>query len=64
MCLKHTLDCHYTSRSFRQQLWRYGIQQSLSRRGNCWDNAPIERFLEALKQSGCHVEVMKIPLMQ
>ena len=34
---------HYTSRNFRQLLWRYQIKQSLSRRGNCWDNSPMER---------------------
>lgn len=28
---------HYTSRQFRQLLWRYRIRQSMSRRGNCWD---------------------------
>jgi putative transposase len=28
---------HYTSTSFRQYLWRYRINQSMSRRGNCWD---------------------------
>ena len=28
-------------------LWRYRIKQSMSRRGNCWDNAPMERFSEA-----------------
>ena len=27
--------CHYTSKRFRQQLWRYQIKQSMSRRGNC-----------------------------
>ncbi|WP_044077071.1 DDE-type integrase/transposase/recombinase, partial [Escherichia coli] len=31
---------HYTSRQFRQLLWRYRIRQSMSRRGNCWDNSP------------------------
>ena len=41
--------CHYTSRKFRQQLWRYQIKQSMSRRGNCWDNAPMERFFRSLK---------------
>lgn len=41
--------CHYTSVEFRQQLWRYQIKQSLSRRGNCWDNAPMERFFRSLK---------------
>ncbi len=40
---------HYTSRKYRQTLWRYQIKQSLSRRGNCWDNAPMERFFRSLK---------------
>ncbi len=41
--------CHYTSQEFRQYLWRYQIKQSMSRRGNCWDNAPMERFFRSLK---------------
>ena len=41
--------CQYTSLSFRQQLWRYQMSQSLSRRGNCWDNSPMERFFRSLK---------------
>ena len=41
--------CHYTSKLFRTQLWRYGIRQSLSRRGNCWDNSPMERFFRSFK---------------
>lgn len=41
--------CHYTSTHYRQLLWRYQIKQSLSRRGNCWDNAPMERFFRSLK---------------
>ena len=40
---------HYTSIKFRQYLWRYQINQSMSRRGNCWDNAPMERFFRSLK---------------
>ncbi|WP_421508280.1 IS3 family transposase [Erwinia rhapontici] len=40
---------HYTSRKFRQLLWRYRIKQSMSRRGNCWDNSPMERFFRSLK---------------
>jgi putative transposase len=39
----------YTALSFRQTLWRYQIQQSMSRRGNCWDNAPTERLFRSLK---------------
>ncbi|HDP9027268.1 TPA: IS3 family transposase [Escherichia coli] len=40
---------HYTSRQFRQLLWRYQIRQSMSRRGNCWDNSPMEHFFRSLK---------------
>ena len=41
--------CHYTSIQYRQVLWRYQIKQSMSRRGNCWDNSPMERFFRSLK---------------
>jgi putative transposase len=41
--------CHYTSLAYRQMLWRYQIEQSMSRRGNCWDNSPMERFFRSLK---------------
>jgi putative transposase len=41
--------CHYTSLSFRQRLWQYRMTQSMSRRGNCWDNSPMERFFRSLK---------------
>ena len=41
--------CHYTSRQFRQLVWRYRLTQSMSRRGNCWDNSPMERFFRSLK---------------
>lgn len=39
----------YGSRSFRQRLWRYRFTQSMSRRGNCYDNAPMERLFRSLK---------------
>ena len=58
------LGCHYTSLKFRQTLWRYQIKQSMSRRGNCWDNAPMERFLEVLKQNGCQQRVINLFLKQ
>lgn len=41
--------CHYSSKSYRRLLWRYRMKQSMSRRGNCWDNAPMERFFRSLK---------------
>ncbi len=40
---------HYTSRQYQQLLWRYRIKQSMSRRGNCWDNSPMKRFFRSLK---------------
>ncbi|MGP8292533.1 IS3 family transposase, partial [Vreelandella zhanjiangensis] len=39
----------YASRKFRQRLWRYRMKQSMSRRGNCWDNSPMERLFRSLK---------------
>ncbi len=41
--------CHYTSMAFQQQLCRFQIKQSMSRRGNCWDNAPMERVFRSFK---------------
>lgn len=41
--------CHYTSKSFREALCDYQITQSMSRRGNCWDNAPMERCFRSFK---------------
>ena len=41
--------CHYTSEAFRLKLEEYNIVQSMSRRGNCWDNAPMERFFGSIK---------------
>lgn len=39
----------YTSRKFQEELKRHDILQSMSRRGQCWDNAPTERFFGTLK---------------
>lgn len=36
--------CHYASRAYRSSLRSMGIAQSMSRRGNCWDNAPMESW--------------------
>lgn len=40
---------HYTSPKFQKLLRKYGIGQSMSRRGNCWDNAPQESFFGHMK---------------
>lgn len=39
----------YASSNFREQLRVRGCRQSMSRRGNCWDNAVAESFFSALK---------------
>lgn len=41
--------CHYTSNSYRSLLEELEILQSMSRRGNCLDNAPIESFFGHMK---------------
>ena len=40
---------HYTSPRFQRILKKYKIGQSMSRRGNCWDNAPQESFFGHMK---------------
>jgi transposase InsO family protein len=39
----------YAAGQFRRTLARYGIVQSMSRTGNCWDNAVVESFFSSLK---------------
>ena len=41
--------CHYTSMRFIQLVNNRGLRQSMSRRGNCWDNAPQESFFGHMK---------------
>ena len=41
--------CHYTSYAFIQKLKDEKFVQSMSRRGNCWDNAPQESFFGHMK---------------
>ncbi len=40
----------YASTDFQARLEAKGILCSMSRRGNCWDNAPVESFFGTLKQ--------------
>ena len=46
--------CHYTCIKFIDLLKNKDIRQSMSRRGNCWDNAPQESFYGHMKD-----EIMK-----
>ena len=41
---------HYTSIDFRELVSDLNLRQSMSRRGNCWDNAPQESFFGHMKQ--------------
>ena len=41
--------CHYTSRAFIEKLKDNDFLQSMSRKGNCWDNAPQESFFGHMK---------------
>lgn len=42
--------CQYASADFQSLLARYGFRSSMSRKGDCWDNAPVESFFGSLKQ--------------
>lgn len=48
---------HYTSYKFIQVVTDAGLRRSMSRRGNCWDNAPQESFFGHMKDeidlTGC-----------
>jgi putative transposase len=39
----------YASDEFKKLLKQYGVTQSMSRKGNCYDNAPMESFFHTLK---------------
>jgi putative transposase len=55
---------HYTSPVFQALVKNFNLNQSMSRRGNCWDNAPQESFFGHFKdeayikpcQSLCELE--------
>ena len=40
----------YTSYDYQNALRAHGIECSMSRRGNCWDNAVVESFFSSLKK--------------
>ena len=44
----------YAAEPYRKVLKRHGIKQSMSRRGNCLDNAPMESFFASLKKEHVH----------
>lgn len=46
--------CQYTSTQYRDYLAKHGIEVSMSRKGNCWDNAVAESFFGTLKNELVH----------
>jgi len=54
--LKHHSDrgSQYTSAEYRKALELNGITSSMSRKGNCWDNAVAESFFGGLKKELVH----------
>lgn len=43
----------YCSHAFRERIEGHGFLQSMSRKGDCWDNAPAESFFKTLKSELC-----------
>jgi transposase InsO family protein len=44
----------YASNAYRQLLEGYGMKMSMSRKGDCWDNAVMESFFGTLKKELAH----------
>ena len=44
----------YASKAFRKLLKAHGLKGSMSRKGDCWDNAVVESFFGSLKQERVH----------
>ena len=43
-------DSQYASHDYQKLLKQHKMIGSMSRKGNCWDNAPVERFFSSLKR--------------
>lgn len=44
----------YCSAAYRALQASYGMQTSMNRKGDCWDNAPMESFFDAIKTENLH----------
>jgi putative transposase len=49
----------YASAEYRRLLNQFGMKQSMSRKGNCWDNAPMESWFASLKKEQVHLQHFK-----
>lgn len=44
----------YCAHAYQKRLRQFGMQPSMSRKGNCWDNAPMESYWGSLKTEFVH----------
>lgn len=51
--------CQYRSASYQKYLKNNNIQPSMSRKGNCWDNAKAENFFSIIKNEFYYVQRFK-----
>lgn len=51
----------YASEEYRSLIQKHGLIQSMSRKGNCWDNAPMESFFDTFKTEHAYHEVYRNP---
>ncbi len=49
----------YASEHYQELLKKHDITCSMSRKGNCWDNAPMESFFATLKKELVHHETYR-----
>src|SRR3954471_25029938 len=55
LVLRRPLEAaQYACKDYRAILARHGVRQSMSRKGDCWDNAPMESFFGSLKTELVH----------
>ena len=44
----------YASQAFEKKLKEYGMTCSMTRKGNCWDNAPTESWFNSFRNERVH----------
>ena len=49
MILHSDRGVQYSSDAYRSIITKHGFRQSMSRKGDCWDNAPMESFFKTMK---------------
>lgn len=58
-CLRMTEELRKRMKAYSYQLKKHKIFQSMSRKGNCLDNSPMENFFSLLKQEIFHGETYR-----